>query len=163
VRDIVIGRSPLLNRQPHCGPEYLWIIVPERFLNEGREAGAKNQEKESLSQGIGQGADHAPGGREHRGDPLLGRGIAYEYRGIALSAKKDSWRQGWRLIDARALTTGAAPRVRDFNHESRSARSAKSWSSSIIGPQYDHYSEARDPSRGDPDPNEHRHVLHATV
>jgi hypothetical protein len=25
------------------------------------------------------------------GDPLLGRGIAYEYRGIALSAKKDSW------------------------------------------------------------------------
>jgi hypothetical protein len=74
VRDIVIGRSPLLNRQPHCGPEYLWIIVPERFLNEGREAGAKNQEKESLSQGIGQGADHAPGGREHRGDPLLGEG-----------------------------------------------------------------------------------------
>jgi hypothetical protein len=31
----------LLNRQPHCGREYLWIVVPERILNEGREADAK--------------------------------------------------------------------------------------------------------------------------
>ena len=66
-----------------------------------------------------------------------------------------------------ALTTGAAPRLRDFNQASisaiRSARSAKSASSHYrrTSHQYDHYSEARDPSRGDPDPNEHRHVLHS--
>jgi hypothetical protein len=27
-----------LNRQPPCEREYLWIVAPERFLNEGPRA-----------------------------------------------------------------------------------------------------------------------------